>query len=72
MLLPQMPAVRAAATMEYFGVAVKVGRLMDMRREVDQRLTDLCSLAEQVVAGCDELEVFRRVRACEGCMLVQP
>lgn len=52
--LIEMPAVIAAAEMEYCGLAVRGGRLQDMRREVNQRLTDLSGLAEQVVAGNTE------------------
>lgn len=53
--LIEMPAVVAAASMEYYGLSVKVGRLLDMRREVDQRLRDLRGLAEQV-AGAGDVE----------------
>lgn len=52
--LIEMPAVVAAAEMEYCGLAVRGGRLQDMRREVNQRLADLSGLAEQVVAGNTE------------------
>lgn len=54
--LIEMPAVVAAASMEYYGLSVKVGRLLDMRREVDQRLRDLRGVAEQV-AGAGDVEV---------------
>lgn len=54
-----MPAVVAAASMEYCGLSVKAGLLLDMRREVDQRLRDLRGMAEQFVQGTDDVEVRR-------------
>lgn len=48
-----MPAVVAAACMEYCGLAIRLGALKDMRREVSQRLGDLEGLAEQLVGRHD-------------------
>lgn len=43
-----MPAVSAAALMEYSGLALKVGLVVGARRDVELRLDDLERLAEQL------------------------
>lgn len=43
-----MPAVSAAALMEYSGLALKIGLVVGARREVELRLDDLERLAEQL------------------------
>lgn len=58
-----MPAVAAAACMEYCGVALKVGSISDARRDVGQRLQDLETTADQLVGEQD----VRSPSEC-GCM----
>lgn len=58
-----MPAVVAAASMEYCGLSVKPGSLLDMHREVEQRLRDLRGLGDQLVEGSERDEVRPRVCA---------
>lgn len=51
----QMPAVAAAALMEYSGLGLRVGSIVGARRDVELRLDDLEGLAQQL-AG--DFEVF--------------
>lgn len=50
-----MPAVAAAACMEYCGLTLKTGLVFDMRRELELKLRDLESTAEQL-AGDEEVQ----------------
>ncbi|CAM9355747.1 unnamed protein product [Choristocarpus tenellus] len=59
--LIEMPAVVSASWMEYCGISAKVGRLLEQRREVDQRLKDLRGVAEQVTGGT--------LKGCGGVVL---
>ncbi|CAM9611068.1 unnamed protein product, partial [Ectocarpus sp. 8 AP-2014] len=54
--LLEMPAVSAAALMEYSGLALKVGLVVGARREVELRLDDLERLAEQLAGDYEELD----------------
>lgn len=51
-----MPAVAAAALMEYSGLALKVDSIVGARRDVELRLEDLEGLAEQL-AGDFEVHI---------------
>lgn len=50
-----MPAVAAAACMEYCGLELKAGNIFDARRDLDLRLRDLESVAAQLAGGHDEV-----------------
>lgn len=52
-----MPAVAAAALMEYSGLALNVGSIVGARRDLELRLDDLEGLAEQL-AGDFEVGVL--------------
>ncbi|CAM9666820.1 unnamed protein product [Scytosiphon promiscuus] len=54
--LLEMPAVAAAAMMEYSGLAIKVGPVVGARRELELRLEDLEGLAEQLAGNFEEAD----------------
>lgn len=51
----QMPAVAAAACMEYCGLELKAGAIFDARRDLDLRLRDLESAAGQLAGDHNEV-----------------
>lgn len=51
----QMPAVAAAACMEYCGLELKAGSIFDARRDLDLRLRDLESVASQLAGDHHEV-----------------
>ena len=55
--MSQMPAVAAAALMEYSGLALKVGSIVGARRDVELRLDDLEGLAEQLAGDLEVLPI---------------
>lgn len=55
--MSQMPAVAAAALMEYSGLALKVGSIVGARRDVELRLDDLEGLAEQLAGDFEVLPI---------------
>lgn len=50
-----MPAVAAAALMEYSGLALNVGSIVGARRDLELRLDDLEGLAEQLAGAYEVL-----------------
>ena len=50
-----MPAVAAAADMEYCGLELKAGDIFDARRDLDLRLRDLETVASQLAGDHDEV-----------------
>ena len=53
-----MPAVAAAACMEYCGLELKAGSIFDAHRDLDLRLHDLESVAGQLAGDHDEVIPF--------------
>ena len=54
----QMPAVRAAAMMEYCGLALKASVVSDMRRDLDLKLRDLENVADHLAGDREVLNYY--------------